>query len=117
MRSLMNQENRRSFVKKSLATSVSISFTGLIRAHGESGGGTTTWSPEENTNETTDSGGTTTWNPDEYTFDSGDSTTWNPDESTFDSGDSTTWNPDESTEVLTTERTKYRLESSPTGTR
>jgi len=32
----MKSENRRSFVKKSLATSVSISFTGLIRAaHGE----------------------------------------------------------------------------------
>ena len=34
-------EPRRSFVKKSLATSVSISFAGLIRAHGEGGGGTT----------------------------------------------------------------------------
>ena len=34
-------EPRRSFVKKTLATSVSISFAGLIRAHGEEGGGTT----------------------------------------------------------------------------
>jgi hypothetical protein len=38
----MDQESRRSFVKKSLATSVSISFVGLIRAHGEEGGGGTT---------------------------------------------------------------------------
>ena len=38
-------EPRRSFVKKTLATSVSISFAGLIRASGEEGGGTTevTW--------------------------------------------------------------------------
>ena len=34
--------DRRSFVKKSLATSVTISFAGLIRAHGEEKGGTTT---------------------------------------------------------------------------
>lgn len=35
-RNSMEEENRRSFVKKSLATSVSISFAGLIRAaHGE----------------------------------------------------------------------------------
>jgi hypothetical protein len=31
----MDQESRRSFVKKSLATSVSLSFVGLIRADGE----------------------------------------------------------------------------------
>lgn len=63
----MHQENRRSFVKKSLATSVSISFAGLIRAHGAEGGGATTWNSDETTIETTDSGGTTTWNPDETT--------------------------------------------------
>lgn len=40
----MNSENRRSFVKKSLATSVSISFTGLIRARGEEGNGASTTS-------------------------------------------------------------------------
>lgn len=34
-------ENRRSFVKKTLATSASISLTGLIRAHGEGGAGIT----------------------------------------------------------------------------
>ena len=39
---IMHLENRRSFVKKSLATSISISFAGLIRAHGEEGGTTTT---------------------------------------------------------------------------
>ena len=37
-----SSEPRRSFVKKTLATSVSISFAGLIRASGEEGGGTTT---------------------------------------------------------------------------
>jgi hypothetical protein len=45
----MHHENRRSFVKKSLATSVSISFAGLIRAaHGEQG------TTSENTGATTD---------------------------------------------------------------
>jgi hypothetical protein len=39
----MPPENRRTFVKKSVATSVSISFVGLIRAaHGEGGGGSGT---------------------------------------------------------------------------
>lgn len=59
-------QDRRSFVKKSLATSVSISFAGLIRAHGEEGGGTTTttWSPDESTFTTTEVPPTTTWNPD-----------------------------------------------------
>jgi hypothetical protein len=39
----MPPENRRTFVKKSVATSVSISFVGLIRAaHGEGGGSGTT---------------------------------------------------------------------------
>jgi hypothetical protein len=119
----MLSEDRRSFVKKSLATSMTFTFTGLIRAHGEEvGGGTTTWNPEESTAETSDSGGTTTWNPEESTFEAssvettwnpdgstvettdGGSTTWDPDASTVDSTiDSTTWDPDETTEPETTE--------------
>lgn len=86
----MHQENRRSFVKKSLATSISISFAGLIRAHGEEGGQTTTWNPEVTTIATTDSGGTTTWDPNETTIE----TTPSPE-------DTTTWNPDETTCVTT----------------
>ena len=31
----MEQESRRSFIKKSIATSASLSFVGLIRAHGQ----------------------------------------------------------------------------------
>lgn len=80
-----SSENRRSFVKKTLATTVTISFAGLIRAHGEESGGTTTWNPDVATVETTDSGGTTTWNPDEttaVTSEGGETTTWNPDETT-----------------------------------
>jgi hypothetical protein len=34
----MKTDNRRSFVKKSLATSMTFSFSGLIRAHGEESG-------------------------------------------------------------------------------
>jgi hypothetical protein len=50
----MQQENRRSFFKKSLATSVSISFTGLIRAaHGETVTTTDTTVPETTAPETT----------------------------------------------------------------
>ena len=82
-------EPRRSFVKKTLATSVSISFAGLIRAHGEEGGGTTTWNPDNTAATTTDSGGTTTWNPDQTSY----ATTFTQ--------TSTTWNPDETTVVAT----------------
>ena len=67
---VMDTENRRSFVKKSLATSMTFTFSGLIRAHGEEGGETTyatTVNPEESTYATTDSGGTTTFNPEEST--------------------------------------------------
>lgn len=60
-------EPRRSFVKKTLATSVSISFAGLIRAHGDEGSATTTWNPDQTTYATTVIGTTTTWNPDETT--------------------------------------------------
>lgn len=87
----MNEENRRSFVKKSLATSMTFTFAGLIRAHGEEGGSTTVATTEETTvfnpddttiapTETTDSGGTTVWDPDGTTFASTiiEETTWNP---------------------------------------
>ena len=77
-------EPRRSFVKKTLATTVSISFAGLIRAHGEGSTGDTS-NPDETTIATTDSGGTTTWNPDQTTYATtiGESTTWDPDETTL----------------------------------
>jgi hypothetical protein len=60
----IDPENRRSFVRKPLATSMSVTFAGLIRAHGEGGGQTTTFDPE-NTNVTTSRGTTTTWDPEE----------------------------------------------------
>lgn len=83
----MDTENRRSFVKKSLATSMTFTFSGLIRAHGEEGGETTTSNPEETTILETTFG-----------------TTWNPEETT------------EVTTVPPTVPITYRLESHPTGT-
>ena len=72
--------SRRRFVRNSLATTMSISFTGLIRAHGGSGGGqTTTWEPNG-----------TTW---ESMFD----TTWYGDETTYDTTLDTTWDPENTT--------------------
>jgi hypothetical protein len=56
----LEPENRRSFVKKSLATSMTLTFAGLIRAHGDGGTGSTTIDPE-NTYVTTNSGATTTF--------------------------------------------------------
>jgi hypothetical protein len=64
----MPPENRRTFVKKSVATSVSISFVGLIRAaHGEetTGTTTTTYDPQQTTSPT--SGQTTTFDPQQTT--------------------------------------------------
>lgn len=81
----MDTENRRSFVKKSLATSMTFTFSGLIRAHGDEGGDTTyatTSNPEETTFATTDSGGITTYNPDETTV-AEETTTWNPEDTTI----------------------------------
>ena len=81
----MHTENRRSFVKKSLATSVSISFTGLIRAHGE-GTTDTTWSPDETTIMLTTVMQTTYppsyWETTVASTDGNATTTWNPDETT-----------------------------------
>ncbi len=90
----MKTEGRRSFVRKSLATSMTLTFSGLIRAHGSEGGETTTCDPDETTvvttYDTTDSGGTTTWDPDQSTV---------PEETTFATTmpEETTWDPDETT--------------------
>lgn len=75
----MQQENRRSFIKQSLATSMAFSFSGLIRAHGEEGGGTTTWNPDVTTYFDTTSNI-------EYTIiaTGDDYTIWNPDDATCD---------------------------------
>lgn len=115
----MHQENRRSFVKKSLATSMTFTFSGLIRAHGGEGEQTTIANPDETTFETTDSGGTTTWNPDKETT----VVTTSPEETpTGDPDAATTWNPDETTGEETTVETieKYDINSvdfqAPTGT-
>jgi len=92
----MHTENRRSFVKKSLATSVSISFSGLIRAHGEEGGGTT-WNPDETTIMLTTTPDTTY--PPSY---------W---ETTVASTETctTTYNPDETTAATTIAPSSYRF--------
>jgi hypothetical protein len=117
----MLSEDRRSFVKKSLATSMTFTFVGLIKAHGEEAGGTTTWNPEESTAETSDSGGTTTWNPDGSTVETTDGgpTTWDPDASTMETTDfeSTTWNPDETTTEPETTDSKVVevVKAAPTG--
>ena len=69
----MQPENRRSFVKKSLATSMSISFIGLLRAHGEEGAGTTTTNTSFEPNQATVPPETVIWE---------ETVTFNPDEST-----------------------------------
>jgi len=95
----MKEDNRRSFVKKSLATSMTFTFGGLIRAHGEEGGsttfattvatteGTTVYNPDETTEAAADSGGTTTWDPCMTTLATvpPEENTWNPEETTADS--------------------------------
>lgn len=99
----MNEENRRSFVKKSLATSMTFSFSGLIRAHGEEGGSTTVATTDE----------TTVFNPDDTTFattgstDSSETTTWDPDGTTIIDTvfEETTWNPEDTTIAETTSET------------
>jgi hypothetical protein len=104
----MKEENRRSFVKKSLATSMTFTFGGLIRAHGEEGGSTTYATTVATTEDTT------VQNPDETTVasteattDSGGTTTWDPDMTTLGTlpPEETTWNPDETTAPPTTEAT------------
>jgi hypothetical protein len=60
----IDPESRRSFVKKSLASSMTVTFAGLIRAHGNGSNGETTIDPE-NTYVTTNSGTTTTFDLEE----------------------------------------------------
>jgi hypothetical protein len=102
----LEPENRRSFVKKSLATSMTLTFAGLIRAHGDGGTGGTTIDPE-NTDVTTNSGTTTTIDLEgTYYTTIGHSTTFDV-ESTYQTttyDNTTTWNPEEtiSTTILET---------------
>lgn len=79
----MKDSSRRSFVKTSAATGLTFTFAGLIRAHGQSGGGNTTWNPE-GTFFSTNSGETTTYDPNGtyVTTESGVTTTWDPDATT-----------------------------------
>jgi hypothetical protein len=79
----MKDSSRRSFVKTSAATGLTFTFAGLIRAHGQSGGGNTTWNPE-GTFFSTNSGETTTYDPNGtyVTTDPGVTTTWDPDATT-----------------------------------
>lgn len=126
-RSAMNDHSRRSFVKTSAATGLTFTFAGLIRAHGQSGGGTT-WNPEE----TFGTDVSTTWNQ-EATYVATTwpgnhySTTWDPNGSygettnpyqeyttTFDPNVYETTQPE--TEATTTEPLKYKLVSNAKGT-
>jgi hypothetical protein len=94
----MNDPSRRTFVKRSAATGITLSFAGLIRAHGGGGGDgttteatteTTTWEPHGTTYETT---WETTWDPYGTTYDTTWETTWDPYGTTYD-----TTNPEETT--------------------
>lgn len=79
----MKDNSRRNFVKTSAATGLTFTFAGLIRAHGQSGGGNTTWNPE-GTFSSTNSGETTTYDPNGtyVTTEPGVTTTWDPDATT-----------------------------------
>lgn len=57
----MKDHSRRSFVKTSAATGLTFTFAGLIRAHGQSGGGTT-WNQEATFGTTWATDVSTTWN-------------------------------------------------------
>jgi hypothetical protein len=80
-------QTRRRFVRQTLATTMTITFTGLIRAHGGGGGG----------------GETTTWDPEGTTWD----TTWAPGGTTFETTpeNTTTFDPEETTIETTVEET------------
>ena len=119
----MKDSSRRTFVKQTAATGLTFTFAGLIRAHGQTGGGSTsntTWNTTENT----------TWSPDidiygstyDTTFDSSFETSWSPDidiygstyettyNTTFDSSYETTWDPDGG-DYFTLETTESTLPS------
>jgi hypothetical protein len=100
----MKDSSRRSFVKTSAATGLTFTFAGLIRAHGQSGGGNTTWNPE-GTFFSTNSGETTTYDPNGtyVTTDPGVTTTWDPDATTT----------SETTTIDTTATTETTEESGP----
>jgi len=85
----MNHSSRRHFVKRSAATGISLSFAGLIRAHGGGGGDGTT---EEATTETT------TWDPQGTTYDTTSSDSYGATcVSTYD----ITWDPEGTTHDTT----------------
>ena len=92
----LDPENRRSFVKKSLATSMTLTFAGLIRAHGDGGTGGTTIDPE-NTYVTTNSGTTTTFDLEgTYYTTIGNTTTFDLEERIITTTyEGTTWDPEE----------------------
>ena len=105
----MKDSSRRSFVKTSAATGLTFTFAGLIRAHGQSGGGNTTWNPE-GTFFSTNSGETTTYDPNGtyVTTDPGVTTTWDPDVTTMPE----TTMPEETTTVPET-TLAYYVQGSP----
>jgi hypothetical protein len=109
----MKDSSRRSFVKTSAATGLTFTFAGLIRAHGQSGGGNTTWNPE-GTFFSTNSGETTTYDPNGtyVTTEPGVTTTWDPDATTV--PEITTTAPEEMTTVPET-TLAYYVQGSPAG--
>ena len=96
----MKDSSRRSFVKTSAATGLTFTFAGLIRAHGQSGGGNTTWNPE-GTFFSTNSGETTTYDPNGtyVTTDPGVTTTWDPDQTITTAEETTTSTENSTTEI------------------
>ena len=94
----MKDNSRRSFVKKTAATGLTFTFAGLIRAHGESGGGETTFLTTVDT----------TWDPNGgyTTTNSGQTTTWDPMESSYSTTEQeTTWDPMQTTSTTEPETT------------
>jgi hypothetical protein len=108
----MKDSSRRSFVKTSAATGLTFTFAGLIRAHGQSGGGNTTWNPE-GTFFSTNSGETTTYDPNGtyVTTDPGVTTTWDPDATTTPE----TTMPEETTNTTNTTQPGYYVKGTPSG--
>jgi hypothetical protein len=113
----LEPENRRSFVKKSLATSMTLTFAGLIRAHGDGETGGTTIDPE-NTYVTTNSGTTTTFDLEgTYYTTIGNTTTFDLEETyeTTTYEETTTWDPEETTIVTTIDQTVSLVKHLPEG--
>jgi hypothetical protein len=93
----MNDPSRRTFVKRSAATGITLSFAGLIRAHGGGGGDRTTVEA-------------TTWDPQGTTYETIYDTTWDPYGATHETTYDTTWDPEETTTTTET-TTGYSLVS------